>query len=148
MPYLSKTANGKAGDSIAISLDSSSSLMRDSEEWVPGGKWEDDEERRFYEDLADLKDFVPKTVLGVEVDEEATGAKGPAVVDPKKVEEETKKLEEEMERLALKDSTIKDGDGDEEPITEATGIPTLHVFLSVNPFLAIDHSSISAELCK
>ena len=27
-------------------------------------KWEDEEERRFFEDIQDLRDFVPKSVLG------------------------------------------------------------------------------------
>ncbi len=29
------------------------------------GPWEDEEERKFYEDIADLAEFVPKAVLGV-----------------------------------------------------------------------------------
>ena len=29
-------------------------------------KWEDEEERRFYEDVQDLKDFVPKSFLGLD----------------------------------------------------------------------------------
>lgn len=33
------------------------------EEFVPGGIWSDEEERRFYEDIIDLKDRVPPTLL-------------------------------------------------------------------------------------
>src|SRR5208283_2739547 len=33
---------------------------------VSGGKWEDEEERRFFEDVQDLRDFVPASVLGIE----------------------------------------------------------------------------------
>ena len=39
------------------------------EEALRGGKWEDEEERRFFEDIPDLKDYVPKSVLGIEEEE-------------------------------------------------------------------------------
>jgi regulator of nonsense transcripts 2 len=34
-----------------------------TEEFVPGGLWEDEEAKRFYEDIIDLKDRVPPTLL-------------------------------------------------------------------------------------
>jgi regulator of nonsense transcripts 2 len=34
-----------------------------STEFIPGGVWEDEEARRFYEDIIDLKDRVPPTLL-------------------------------------------------------------------------------------
>ena len=43
------------------------------EEFVPGGIWNDEEERRFYEDIIDLKDRVPPTLL-----EDATKGTAPA----------------------------------------------------------------------
>jgi regulator of nonsense transcripts 2 len=38
-------------------------LGKSTEEFVPGGIWEDEEARRFYEDIIDLKDRVPPTLL-------------------------------------------------------------------------------------
>ena len=64
-----------------------------------GGKWEDEEERRFFEDVQDLKDFVPSSVLGVEqVDEEETKELERERVE--RVKEEVRKLEEELEKLS------------------------------------------------
>lgn len=48
---------------------------RNAEEFVPGGIWEDEEARRFYEDIIDLKDRVPPTLL-----EDA--AKSTIVIEP------------------------------------------------------------------
>ena len=38
-------------------------LGKNAEEFVPGGIWEDEEARRFYEDIIDLKERVPPTLL-------------------------------------------------------------------------------------
>ena len=38
-------------------------LGKTSEEFVPGGIWEDEDARRFYEDIIDLKDRVPPSLL-------------------------------------------------------------------------------------
>jgi regulator of nonsense transcripts 2 len=38
-------------------------LGKSTEEFIPGGVWEDEEARRFYEDIIDLKDRVPPTLL-------------------------------------------------------------------------------------
>ncbi len=45
-----------------------SSKNRDVQEEfnASGAKWEDEEERRFFEDLQDLQDFVSKGQLGIE----------------------------------------------------------------------------------
>lgn len=68
-----------------------------------GGKWEDEEERRFFEDVQDLKDFVPKGVLGIdemegkESDSDLEGEKEKERIE--KEREEVRKLEEELENL-------------------------------------------------
>ncbi|KAG9035197.1 hypothetical protein FRB95_011931 [Tulasnella sp. JGI-2019a] len=101
MPTL-QTSSGR-NDSIGVSFDSSSSFA-EKEEWTPGGKWEDDEERRFFEDLTDLKDYVPRTVLGIEADEEKEPGKaenGDAEAQKRQMEEEVKRLEAEVEKLAV-----------------------------------------------
>lgn len=38
-------------------------MGKGTEEFVPGGIWEDEDARRFYEDIIDLKDRVPPTLL-------------------------------------------------------------------------------------
>ena len=69
------------------------------------GKWEDEEERKFFEDIQDLKDFVPKSVLGIE---EGDGEKQSEDDEEKQklekiqAEEETRKLEEELEGLKMR----------------------------------------------
>ena len=50
-----------------------------------GGKWEDEEERRFFEDIQDLREYAPKGMLGLEDGEDKTSP-----------EEEEKKLEEDL----------------------------------------------------
>jgi hypothetical protein len=66
-----------------------------------GGKWEDEEEKRFFEDIQDLKDFVPASVLGVEGTYEAgeDDAKELAQENLEREKEEVRKLEEELEKL-------------------------------------------------
>lgn len=73
-----------------------------------GGKWEDDEERRFFEDIQDLKDFIPRSVLGLEdADDDSDKSKGKESdeeterIEKEKVAEEVRKLEEELEGLKL-----------------------------------------------
>ena len=60
---------------------------------VVGGKWEDEEERRFFEDIQDLRDFVPKSVLGLEGNE----GENPDEKDQQGGAENDKKAREEME---------------------------------------------------
>lgn len=76
-----------------------------------GGKWEDEEERRFFEEVQDLKDFVPASVLGVEGTYDA-GEDDAKELEQERLErerEEVRKLEEELERLGGQgeDSSIK-----------------------------------------
>ena len=78
---------------------------------VSGGKWEDEEEKRFFEDIQDLKDFVPASVLGVEGTYEA-GEDDAKELEQERLErekEEVRKLEEELEKLGGKseDNLVK-----------------------------------------
>lgn len=80
---------------------------------IVGGKWEDEEERRFFEDIQDLRDFVPKSVLGLdENDGETKEAEKAGNEDTENEEEARKKemeereareLESELKRLELND---------------------------------------------
>jgi len=82
-----------------------------------GGKWEDEEERRFFEDIQDLKDFVPKSVLGIESEEkedkEVTEER--EKVEKERADVEVKKLEKELEDLKLDADRVN---GSEESSTE------------------------------
>lgn len=89
-------------DSILIGSNNPNQLADDADEMtVTGGKWEDEEERRFFEELQDLKDFVPSSVLGIdnagEGEGDKDGEKEKARVEREK--EEVRKLEEELHRL-------------------------------------------------
>ena len=64
-----------------------------------GGKWEDEEERRFFEDVQDIKDFVPSSVLGVEGEPEGEESKEIERERAEREKEEVRKLEEELEKL-------------------------------------------------
>lgn len=69
---------------------------------MSGGKWEDEEERRFFEDVLDLKEFVPSSVLGLEEGEQKDDKEAEEEREREREEkdkEEVRKLEEEIERL-------------------------------------------------
>ncbi|KAI0688727.1 transcription factor [Cerioporus squamosus] len=106
MPTL-KTVSQKS-ESIQIGMNSGSNLLGgESDELTgTGGKWED-EERRFFEEIPDLKDYVPRSVLGLEGDgdDEKEDGKEKERQQKERVEEEVRKLEEELAEMKI------DGDG-------------------------------------
>lgn len=88
------------------------------------GKWEDEEERRFFEDIPDLRDYVPRGVLGIEdqssVNESEARKEGSGIDEEREreeyerrereiVEEEVRKLDEELARLENSVNTSEDG---------------------------------------
>ncbi|KAI0093344.1 ARM repeat-containing protein [Irpex rosettiformis] len=105
LPQL-KTATQKT-DSIQIGTNSKSLLGGDADtDEVPrGGKWEDEEERRFFEDVPDLKDYIPKGVLGIVEDESDSEETKEAKeqLEKERVEAEVKKFEEELADLEVDD---------------------------------------------
>ncbi|KAF9051213.1 transcription factor [Hymenopellis radicata] len=129
MPIL--PTSSQKSDSIQIGSNTSNQFSSDDSDDmnISGGKWEDEEERRFFEDVQDLKDFVPKSVLGLD-DADANETQE---IDAKDREAEDKedirKLEEELEKLAegnLNASTGEDGDPESEDdglITPVPGTP-------------------------
>ena len=69
LPLPSLPTSSHASSSIQIGNNTGSILNDDADELVlaaSGGKWEDEEERRFFEDIQDLREVVPKSILGVE----------------------------------------------------------------------------------
>jgi regulator of nonsense transcripts 2 len=102
MPILPTSSS--TGNSIQIGTNTGALFSDEAEEAAfaaLGGKWEDEEERRFFEDIQDLSEIVPKSILGVEeskgivkgVDESEAEAKKNAE------DEEVKRLEEELAGL-------------------------------------------------
>ncbi|KAF8843012.1 ARM repeat-containing protein [Paxillus ammoniavirescens] len=100
-------------DSIQIGSNAGGVLGEESDDLLStsGGKWEDEEERKFFEDIQDLKDFVPKSVLGIESEEK--GDKGAdeekEKAEKEKAEAQAKKLEEELEGLKANGETHANG---------------------------------------
>lgn len=128
MPVL-PTASQKS-DSIQIGSNSGGVLADESEDVLlaSGGKWEDDEERKFFEDIQDLKDFVPKSVLGIESDEGADKAADEEreKVEMEKAKVEARKLEQELEGLKANgdihtNGNFHSGDGPDGPEDEEDG---------------------------
>ncbi|KAF5321012.1 hypothetical protein D9619_001892 [Psilocybe cf. subviscida] len=117
LPLPSLPTVSQKSDSILIGSNSNQ-VNGDSEEILTtGGKWEDEEERRFYEDVQDLKDFVPSSVLGVEVAAEGEDSKEAEQERVDREKEEVRKLEEELENLSVNDgqgTNSKDSDALEE----------------------------------
>lgn len=101
MPAL-PTASQKS-DSIQIGSNAGGMLADESEDISSGGKWEDEEERKFFEDIQDLKDFVPKSVLGIESEERTDKVvdEEREKIEKEKAEVEAKKLEQELEGLKV-----------------------------------------------
>lgn len=105
MPLPSLPTNSQKSDSILIGSNRSNHLAGDENDEImgSGGKWEDEEERRFFEDVQDLKDFVPRGVLGIDEtegkdsDNDLDGEKEKERIEKEK--EEVRKLEEELENL-------------------------------------------------
>ncbi|KAF5370880.1 hypothetical protein D9758_002015 [Tetrapyrgos nigripes] len=102
LPLPTLPNNVRKTDSIQIGVSTNTGTGDMDEIYTPGGKWEDEEERKFYEEVQDLKDFVPKSVLGIEEGEEKS-----AEEDQEKraaqEKEEMRKLEEELEKLSTEE---------------------------------------------
>ncbi|THG98656.1 hypothetical protein EW026_g3557 [Hermanssonia centrifuga] len=135
-----KAASHKV-DSIQIGGNTGGNLGGDIDldEAARGGKWEDEEERRFFEDISDLKDYVPKGILGLEEDNESDSEETKEEKEKKekeRVEEEVRKLEEELAGMEVSgeggqptapktngNSTAPDAEADAEDDGTATPTP-------------------------
>lgn len=108
MPEL-KTASQKS-ESILIGAHTGISVNGGDAESVTGGKWEDEEERRFFEEIPDLKDYVPKSVLGLEGDSDEAADADSKEKEKERVQEEVRKLEEELAELKVGEDGQVNGD--------------------------------------
>lgn len=112
MPAL-PTASQKS-DSIQIGASAGGGTGDDAEDGImmSGGKWEDEEERKFFEDIQDLKDFVPKNFLGIEDEEKGDAEEKErerAEKEKTEAEAQARKLEEELEGLKTNGTTHTNG---------------------------------------
>ncbi|KAI9510115.1 ARM repeat-containing protein [Russula earlei] len=104
LPMPTLPTSSLTGNSIQIGSNTGALLSDDAEEAAfaaLGGKWEDEEERRFFEDIQDLKEIVPKSILGIEVSKDAIKEVDESDVEAKKnaEDEEVKRLQEELAGL-------------------------------------------------
>ena len=104
MPTLPTSSS--TGNSIQIGTSTGGLLSDDADEAAfaaLGGKWEDEEERRFYEDIQDLREVMPKSILGIEESVEAIKENDEGDTDAKKnaEDEEVKRLQEELAGLEV-----------------------------------------------
>jgi regulator of nonsense transcripts 2 len=113
-PALPTAANlAKGGLQI---VDSASSFQVRDDGPVPGGIWDDEEEKRFYEELVDLKEHVPSGLLGIKSPKAKTEGETPggeatangaaeeaeAAEDKDKIQ--TENLHKELEAMLLAES--------------------------------------------
>ncbi|KIJ40979.1 hypothetical protein M422DRAFT_209705 [Sphaerobolus stellatus SS14] len=127
LPMPTLPTNTQKNESVLLL--STGNTHHESEEVYPaGGKWEDEEERRFHEDLQDLKDFVPKSVLGLDAsDKDKDGKEKDDDKEKEKREEEEQaeiqRLEKEIEGLQL-NGVDKPVNGHVEAAEEDDDVPT------------------------
>ncbi|KAG8770184.1 hypothetical protein FRC12_004459 [Ceratobasidium sp. 428] len=127
LPMPSLPSASQKNGSILL-LDGSSSLRIGGTEDLPANsKWEDEEERRFYEELTDLKDFVPKTILGVDPaaskDEKAADPES-SVTKEEQEKEDMARLEAELQDMSTEDIKAPESEHDEEQPPSRTPSPT------------------------
>ena len=84
---------------------------------VPGGIWDDEEEKRFYEDLVDLKEVVPAGLLGIKE------AKANADANPEPSQAEQAADEEDVKRQLEQLSLEAEAHGAVEMTKEPSGSP-------------------------
>ena len=99
MPTLPTSSS--TGNSIQIGTSTGALLSDDAEEAAfaaLGGKWEDEEERRFFEDIQDLSEIVPKSILGIDdsKDDVIKDDESDAQAKKNAEDEEVKRLQEEL----------------------------------------------------
>jgi hypothetical protein len=122
MPTLPTSSS--TGNSIQIGTNTGALLSDDAEEAAfaaLGGKWEDEEERRFFEDIQDLREIVPKSILGIEDTKDVVKECHESDDEAKKnaEDEEVKKLQEELAGLEAQDGTLRvNGKVDSQEIEE------------------------------
>jgi regulator of nonsense transcripts 2 len=117
MPTLPTSSS--TGNSIQIGTNTGAFSSDDAEEAAfaaLGGKWEDEEERRFFEDIQDLREIVPKSILGIEDSKDRDVVKeldeSDAEAKKSAEDEEVKRLQEELAGLEARGTLRVNGKAD------------------------------------
>lgn len=123
LPMPTLPTSSSTGNSIQIGTNTGALLSDDAEEAAFAalrGKWEDEEERRFFEDIQDLREIVPKSILGIEDTKDVVKCHESDAEAKKNAEdEEVKKLQEELAGLEAQDGTLRvNGKVDSQEIEE------------------------------
>jgi len=98
-------------------VDSGSSFQVRDDGPVPGGIWDDEEEKRFYEELVDLKEHVPSGLLGIKATKpklEGEAAAGDGNVQEPETTKEENNLEAENLHKELEAMLLAEGEGNAE----------------------------------
>lgn len=126
LPVPNLPSASQKSESIMIGSNTGRSIGEDGELLLTAaGKWEDEEERKFFEDIQDLRDYVPKSILGLEDGEEKTGPDEEEKKPEDDLQVDMKKLDEELAGLESKvangitEEASTDGD-----ISDEDNIPT------------------------
>jgi regulator of nonsense transcripts 2 len=103
MPVLRAATQQQTSIGVSTASSSLGATSDDMTVYPAGGLWEDDEEQKFYEDLPDLADFLPKQALGVQ----ASGNPN----EESKTETEAIKFEEQemLEKLNQEIAELENG---------------------------------------
>jgi len=124
LPMPSLPSSSSTGNSIQIGTNTGALLSDDAEEAAfaaLGGKWEDEEERRFFEDIQDLREIVPKSILGIEASKDVLKDVDESDAEAKKnaEDEEVKRLQEELAGLEAPDGAFRvNGKADLQEVAE------------------------------
>jgi regulator of nonsense transcripts 2 len=86
MPTLRAAQQQQTSIGVSTAGTALGSAAEDMTVYPAGGVWEDDEEQKFYEDLPDLADFLPRNALGIQASDTAD--------EDSKTNEESRKNEE------------------------------------------------------
>jgi regulator of nonsense transcripts 2 len=124
MPILPTSSS--TGNSIQIGTSTGAFFSDDAEEAAfaaLGGKWEDEEERRFFEDIQDLREIVPKSILGIEDSKDAVKEVDENDAEAKRnaEDEEVKRLQEELAGLESRGALRVNGKTDLQEGPEEAG---------------------------
>ncbi|OXM78214.1 hypothetical protein C364_04151 [Cryptococcus neoformans Bt63] len=151
------TAASLSKSGLQIVESTSSFTVRDDGP-IAGGIWDDEEEQKFYQDLIDLKEVVPASLLGIrekskeEEDHEGSGSQRE---EEKEEEEAARKADEEalrkqLEQMELADSQAQpEPDLEPEPESEHQHQPQPHTLqrtASSSSLVSVTHEEAQAEI--
>lgn len=150
------TAASLSKSGLQIVESTSSFTVRDDGP-IAGGIWDDEEEQKFYQDLIDLKEVVPASLLGIREkskDEDHEGS-GSQREEEKEEEEAARKADEEALRKQLEQMELADSQAQPEPEPDLEPEPehqhqpqphTLQRTASSSSLVSVTHEEAQAEI--